>query len=379
MKKHLLTLVLLTVGLLPAVSAEAAEEEIALSMESTPIAGPLYRELPRPVDASLTVTVSNPPTQTKILPMKVANVTFPADMDFYPDPKKTPVCPPDKVGPNTALATGIAAVVDLCPRSVVGTGTAVVQLAQSKVPSPVNPLTDPQLVIFNAGRDQDGRPKITIYGYSSNLNTGLLMYGTLAKNGELKIDIGVMPYDSSTSEFRFDVPGQGIEVEDVESPGGTRTVKGLDPDYLRAKCSTGVWTASGEFVLGERDEATGFPKGEETFLSSNSFDLPCEGLAGKAKLKIAAVSGPGRIKAGRKGTFTVRVANPGTAGAQSLKLAAKGGGSGSVKVGRLAPGASKKVRIPVRVSKRRGKAKVKFQLTGKGLKTAKANRAVKVR
>jgi hypothetical protein len=173
-------------------AARAADESIAIGLQAKPNAGPLFKEVYRPLDANLTVTVSSPPTVDSILPLKVANVRFPRDMEFFPNPAKTPVCPPEKLNETSNLSAGVIATVALCPRSVIGTGSAVVQLAQQKFGT----VNDPKFVIFNAGRNASGRPKILIYGYSKSVNSGLLMRGTLATNGDLKIDIGVLPFDS---------------------------------------------------------------------------------------------------------------------------------------------------------------------------------------
>lgn len=360
-------------------TANAKFETFELSMEARPSAGPLFKEVARPIEARLEVSATNPDTETQMTPTKVSTVNFPRDMSFNPDPKKTPVCPQSKIGPSATLADGILEVIKLCPRSVVGTGAARVQLARNKGPSPIPTLTDPQMVIFNAGRNRAGNPKITIYGFSKTVNVGTVMTGSLARNGALRMDLAVMPFDSAVSSFSFDLPGEGMEVEDRSSPTGFTTVKGMDPDYLRAKCSTGSWKASGEFLLGERDEATGLPVSEEYFLTSNVFTLPCEGRAGRAKLKINGISGPKRIRAGRKGTFTLRVSNSGTATARNVRVTARGGANGSVRVGKLVPGASKKVRVKVRASKRGRKARVAFRLNAKSVRAVKRNRMFTIR
>jgi hypothetical protein len=343
----LLTLVLSTVLVS---SARAANETIGLSMAAKPTAGPLYREVHRPVEASLTITVTAPPTSQKITPIKVANVTFPRDMDFFPDPKKTPVCPDSALNEQSNLAAGIAAVVSQCPKSVVGTGTATVKLA--KLNQATADVTDPKLVIFNAGRNSAGRPKILIYGFSARVNSGLLMHGTLAKDGQLRIEIGVLPADSAVSQFSLGIPGQSLG-----------SVQGLDPAFLRAKCSSGTWRATGSFVLGERSDPSGVPVGPDTLLSSNPFELPCQGRAGSAKLQIGKLKGPPKLKASRKSSFVVQIKNPGTATAKSVRLTARGAASGSRALGSLAPGSSRKVRLPVTASSRKGVQKMQIRVT----------------
>ena len=371
----LLTLII-SLGLLP--GAQAANESIDLSLEATPSAGTLFKEVHRPVDASLTVTVSNPPSEPTIMPLKVANVTFPRDMDFFPNEEKTPACPASKLNDQSNLAAGVAATVALCPNSVVGTGTAVVQIAQNKGSEPIPTVTDPRLVIFNAGRNKQGRPKIVIYGYSKIVQAGLLMHGTLANNGELRIEIGVMPYDSSVSKFTLGIPGEPLVVD--ESPGTEKsTVQGLDPQYLRGKCSTGVWRATGSFVLGTRTHPGGQPISDDFFVDSNPFELPCKGAVGKAKLKIGKIVGPKTAKAGRKASFLVKVKNAGTATAKSLRLTASGAAKGTAVPGSLAPGGSRKVRIAVRPSARGKQTLVRFVARASGVTAASSSRKITIR
>ncbi|MCB0869710.1 MAG: hypothetical protein KDB52_02655 [Solirubrobacterales bacterium] len=376
MKKALISLALTLATLVAVPAADAANESIGLSLAAEPGAGSLYREVHRPVNASLTVTVSNPPSETKITPLKVANVTFPGDMDFFPDEKKTPACPDSKLNEQSNLAAGILGVVALCPRSVVGVGTAVVQINQNKGPSPIPTVTDPKLVVFNAGRNGQGRPRVLIYGYSKLVGVGLLMRGTLATNGELRIEIGVLPYDSSISQFTMGIPGEPIEVD--EGTGETATIKGLDPGYLRAKCSTGTWRATGSFVLGTREHPSGKPISEDFFLSSNPFELPCEGQAGKPKLKIKRISGPKKVKPGKRLAYRLAITNAGTATARSIRLAAKGAASGRAQTGSLAPGKSRQVVIRAKASGRKQTGQVKFALSGAGFPAVNGTRRLVV-
>lgn len=370
----LLALALVWLGITS--TARAGNESIGLSLEAEPIAGPLFKEVARPLDASLTITVTNPPAETKITPLKVANVTFPQDMDFYPNEEKAPAC--EELSERSNLAAGVVGVVKLCPKSVIGTGTAVVQIGQNKGAEPFPTVVDPQLVIFNAGRSPEGRPRILIYGFSPSVNAGLLMRGTLAENGELKINIGVLPFDSSVSRFTLGIPGEQLETDDDESPGGTMTVRGLDPGYLRGKCSNGTWRATGAFELGTRSDPGGEPISETTFLSSNPFDLACEGLAGRPKLKIGRISGPKRISPGRSGKYVLRVRNVGTATAKPLTVKASGAAKGGLSGLRLSPGQTRNIAVRVRAKARRISGRIRFRLTVNGMVYKESVRKVRV-
>jgi len=376
--KRLLALISLTGAFIgPVAGAQAQNESIGLSLEARPSAGALFREVERPVDASLTVTVTAPSGQPTVTPLKVANVTFPSDMGFFPDASKTPACGEDALNDQSNLAGGVADIVALCPRSVVGTGTAVVQLGKLNLPQFT--LVDPRLVIFNAGRNEAGRPRITIYGYSKTVNSGLLMHGVLATDGELKIAVGVLPADSSVSQFTLGIPGDPIEVEDPESGSGTSTFKGLDPQYLRATCSTGTWTATGAFVLGERAYPSGDPTGTETMLDSNPFSLPCDGRPGRPKLRIDRIKGPSRIDPGGKGRFVVKVTNFGTATARKLTVASSGAATGTRRDGSLAPGATRNIALRVKAKRGGPKGRLKLKITALKAIPAKSVRKLSVR
>lgn len=356
----LLSILMAAIGLMVFVgAADADNEKIGLSLEAQPNPGPLYKELYRPLDASLRVTVSSGGSSPTITPLKIANVTFPRDMEFSPDGTRTPPCPDSKLSDQSNLAGGMAEIVALCPKSVIGTGTAVVQIAKLKSGT----VTDPQLVIFNAGRNRAGRPEIKIYGYSKFVNSGLLMHGALAKSGELKIDIGVLPFDSSVSQFTLGIPGDPIEVEDASSESGSMTIQGQDPAYLRGKCSTGTWRATGAFVLGERASPSGTPIGDEFRLGSNPFSLPCHGRTGKAKLQIRRITGPKKISPGGKGRFVMVIKNSGTASARNLGLIVTGLAEGRSRPASIAPGKVRKFVLYAKTGTVKRRGKVKFRVT----------------
>ncbi|HMT06214.1 MAG: hypothetical protein KDB48_04565 [Solirubrobacterales bacterium] len=350
--KNIFGVLLLVAVLGSPADALAGDESVELSMDAKVLSGSLYREVPRPVSARLHIKVKVPEAQDSVTPMINSRVTFPEDMSFYPNPQVTPVCGAEKIGQSTNLGLGVARIIDLCPRSVVGTGTARIHLAQNKS----GILDDPELVIFNGGADSQGRPKITIYGYSKAAGAGLLMSGSLAKSGELNIAIGVMPFDSSIADFTLGIPGDTLAVEDIQSPGGTLEVNGQDPGFLRAVCSKGVWEATGVFDFATRSDSSGELTSPVTSVGSNSDSLPCKGLAGRPKIKLVRLAGNRGFRAGGSNTYTLRFRNTGTASLRQAVLRATGGGKGQARLGTLAPGQTRTVRLKVRFD-RAGKAR----------------------
>lgn len=345
--------------------ASAADESLRIETSTTPRQGKLYKDLRLPVNTTLKVDVSAPASSPTITPLKRSRMKFPTDLTFSPNNRKTPVCPESKLNRQSPLANGVAATVDLCPRSVVGVGTAAIYLA--KVHQPSTLLEDPQLVIFNAGRDRRGNAKIKIYAFAKSVNTGILMYGTLNKRGVLDVAIPVLASDSAVSTFTFNLPGtQGIQVEDGNAPGGFRTVRGLDPNYVRSKCSTGKWTTSGKFWLGERDPSTGIDTSPTFTADATPFTDNCNGLRGRARLNAKRANGPKRVRRGTVRVYRVRVRNNGTATARNVRIRVSGSGRGQARSGAIAPHTAKTIRVKVRVRGRKGsRARFVFRVNAK--------------
>ena len=110
---------------------------------------------------------------------------------------------------------------------MIGTGTAKIYLAKVHEDSAL--VSDPQLVIFNAGVAKGGLAKMKIYAYSRTTNVGILMHGTVSK-GIINVFIPVLSNDSATSSF---IPGPARPWTSMfTSTVSTRTTFG-------AKCASG--------------------------------------------------------------------------------------------------------------------------------------------
>lgn len=356
-----LALALIGVG-----SATAADETITLSTSVVPNGGKLYKEVRVPANMSLSVQVHTPASSGTINPLKRATMEFPTDLTYNPNNEVTPVCTDSQLNEQSNLAAGVAAIVAACPKSVIGTGTANIYLA--KLNQPFAFITDPQLVIFNAGRDDDGNAQMKIYAYSGRTHYGILMHGSLTPKGIQDVFIPVLSADSATSEFTLSIPGPGIEVE--TGSGATQTVKGLDPNYARARCSTGTWTTRGTFTLGERSFPGGTDTSPSTIVEATPYTTACKGLAGHPRLAGAKAVGPKRLRRGARKVFKVKVRNKGTATAKVVKIKASGSGRGQKKAFKIQPGGTRWTRVPVRITGRKGSAaRIVFRLVTKGSAT----------
>ena len=348
-------------------SAEAANETATNNFSMVPQKGTFYKESPRPASWRVEVEINAPfPQSPKVLPLKEVRADFPDEMSFNPDPKM-PVCPDSAVGPPPVnLSVDPETVIARCPKSVVGNGKSYLYLGQTNGPNGPN-LRDAVLIAFNAGRTGEGMPKLKIYGYSKQVNTGIFMEGVL-RNGNLKVAIPVLTFDSAVGYFDLNIPGTN---------NANPKFRGLDEEYVRTTCADSPWTGGSDFTLGTRDTA-GNPTSADSNISAAPLSVPCRGAAGSAKFSKVKVKGPGSVKRGKRGSYKVSLTNRGTATAKGLTVKASGkGAKGKAKAGRLKPGRSKTVKVKVKFTKS-GISKVKFRVRARKAGSGSATKKVKV-
>lgn len=367
MKKLVAVAMALVASLAIATSAQAADETVVGTTHVEAQKGPLYQSKAVPVNLTIRAEVNTPSSSPFVNPLKETTTVFPKGVKFNPNNKKTPPCT-DAMLSETNNLSDPSGVVAACKNSVVGTGTSAIFIA--KVNKPNTLVDDPILVIFNAGKDKQGRAMIKIYGYSKFTNVGILMRGTLI--GEtLKVAVPVLSNDSAVKYYQFDLPGPGLDRPEI----GVKT-HGLDPNYVTATCpKSGELLTNSSFVLGERAYPSGTPTGPSTDVTSPETKQTCKGNPGKAKFKVK-VKGPKKVRSGAKAAFRVTVTNTGTGIAKGVKVAATGGGKG--KVGNLNPGKSKTVKVKTKVTGRKGSKKV-LVFTAKGGATGKGKARVTVK
>ncbi|MGA7396491.1 MAG: YHYH protein [Solirubrobacterales bacterium] len=107
------------------------------------------------------------------------------------------------------------------------------------------------------------------------------------------------------------------------------------------------------------------------FITQAAFSAPLAGA--KAKISKVKVSGPSKVKKGKKGTFKVKIRNSGNTAAKGVKVKVSGRGVNTKKtVGRISAGKTRTVKIKVKPTKT-GKFKLTFKVTSKnaGNKTVK--------
>ena len=336
-----------------------AAAETATSSTKITERAPLFKDFRTAVDVHLEAKVIPDPGATKLRELNNTKLNLPKDLTFSTE--GTPVCEKDigQINPENANRSTEAVIAE-CPDSVVGGGTAVINVAGLVAA----PITDPVLTVFNGGKDAQGDPILLIHGYSATVlpgGHGIPMKGSL-KNGVLDVSVPTLAANSAVTEFTFDLPG---------------TV-GRDQNYSQAKCSTGSWSSNAVLTLGRYDPNTGTYV-DKIDLVTDPTTQTCTGLPGKARFGSVKVKGPKSVKKGKKGTYKVTVKNIGTAIAKGVKIAASGkGASGKASGGNIAPGASKTISVKVKFSKK-GTAKVKFKATASKVSAKTGTFKVKVK
>ena len=341
----------------------AGAETVSSSTKITP-RGELSKTEKRPVDVHLEAKVMPDAGSPKIRELVNTRLNLPKDLTF--STKGTEVCKKDIGQDNPAMANRPPEqVIADCPNSVVGGGTAVINVAGSTSPQAI--FRDPVLTVFNGGDDAQGNPILLIHGYSATVlpgGHGVPMKGAL-KDGVLDVSVPKLAANSAVSEFTFDLPGK----------------VGKDPKYALASCSTGKWVSNAVLTLGVPNPGTGAYDTEDFTTPQQTQDCTAgdDSGGGSAGLAAPKVKGPGSVKAGKSGTYTVTLKNTGSKALKGVKVAASGkGAKGAKKVGTIKPGKSAKAKVKVKFTKK-GTIKVKFKATAKGAKAKTKVFKVKVK
>jgi len=349
-------------------SANAAGEQLTFDLKMPPAGKTLYKEAPKPVMWSTETKITVPPGSSTIEPLQALNLEMPTELSFNPDPNM-PVCPDSAVNATT-VSVPVETIIAACPNSIIGNGDSEFALAQQTALDRKG-----AMLAFNGGYE-NGNPRVMIYAYSYDTEVGLYTEAVLKKNGELYFPVPPLTADSSVTELNLNIPGVPMSI-DFPAKGITANLPaGQDPNYALATCKSDSWDWSGAFVLGDRPE--GLPPGPTTTLT-DSGTTACTGAAGKAKFASIKIKGPGSVKAGKKGTYKVKIKNNGTATAKKVKLKVTGKGvSGKASGGNIAPGKSKTVKVKVKFAKK-GKIKATFKATAAKTAAKSGKKTVKVK
>jgi len=262
--KLLAILMAVAVPFAAAASASADGETVSARTKVSPLRGKFHKKTRVASNLTVSAVVTPGASSPTVNPLKRVNLVFPAGTGLRPNRN---VCPDSKLNPQSSLSVP-KAVVARCSKAVVGTGTALIYLARLKA----QPLDDPVLIVFNAGKTKKGQPKLKIYGFSKSTGVGVLMSGVL-KGRKLSIAVPVLTSDSAVGNFKIQMPGPVLNRPDI----GLK-IKGKNPRYVQASCPHSPLVTQASFVLGQRDFATGQPiPGTQRTVASPKWVQKCVG------------------------------------------------------------------------------------------------------
>jgi hypothetical protein len=338
--------------------ANASGESAEASFTLTPKQGQFQKNtlLPAKWEVKTTVSTADP----IILPMKVADLKFPAGQMTFSQNSSAAVCPDSDIGPPpTNMSVTVPVAVARCPNAVLGNGTAKFVLGRNNL----NPIAvlDGVMVVFNGGL-KGGRPLIKVYAYSYDTNVGIYTEAALQADGTLLFNIPPLTSDSAVSQLNLAIPSKQITLNDW-GPGEETVVlpAGKDANYVKARCASGSWPFEATFTLGTRD-ISGNPTSPDSFISDTG-STPCTAAVPRARIGSVRILGPGAARRGRPAVYRVVVKNTGSATATGVRAVLVGRGVRvNAPVGSIPAGRSKTVRV-----------RVKFRSKGRIRISAKVN------
>ena len=374
--KRLAGLLAVAIGLAVPAGANASGEIPSAEMFLTPKSGSFYNNAFKAAEwrVETGVTAPNPPN-TEIRPTRQTTLNLPpaAQMTFNP-PVDMPVCPDDQIGPATNNSAPVPTIVAKCPNSIIGNGTATFLLNRANNPAAT---LDGVVLIFNGGLNA-GQPRLKFWAYSYDTGVAIYTEGTLSPEGQLDIPIPQLTSDSAVNSLNVNIPGKLEEIYvplfdiTVELPGGQA------PNYVQAKCDTGSFPFSGDFLLGRRT-TQGVPEGPQEEFNDVGSDTPCTGIPSTARMAKPVIQGPATARRGKVTTYRVVVRNSGGSALTGVRLKAAGRGiSVNTAVGTIAAESSRTVTIRAKF-RSAGRIKATFTASSSNGGTQSAVKTIRVR
>jgi len=357
--------------------AQAAGETADADISITPRGPTLFNNAFSAANLKIeTAIVPEDPLPPTITPMKVADLGLPASPRFTFRPKASmPVCADDQLGgPPTNVSVPVKTMIERCPQSLLGNGSAKFALGQSTSPLATR---DGEILVFNGGR-VNGKPKLKIYAYSYDTSTGIYTSAILQPNGQLRFEIPVLTADSAVRSLNLNIPGKRVVIEKPLLDLTVVLPAGSDSNYAQAKCTSGGFPWTADFTLGKRDLA-GNPIGPPAFVVSDAGNYPCTGVKASARIAVPRVSGPRVVKRNRLATFRVLIRNTGQAPLLGARMVTSSRGIRvNTMIGRLNPGAAKTVRVRVKF-RHPGRQRLVIRVARQGAGNETAVKFVRVR
>lgn len=350
----------------------------ASSFSLTAKSGSLFNNAFKAADWRVETGASAPnPPILELLPTRETTLRLPGPSQMTFNPGNMPVCPDDQLGPTTNNSVEIPVIVARCPNSIIGNGTATFLLNRVNNPNSSPPSLDGQVIAFNGGL-VGGQPRVKFWAYSYDTGVAIYTESVLSTSGVLSIPIPQLTSDSAVNTLNVNIPGETINEylpsvdKNITIPGGQKA------DYVQAKCDTGTFPFSSDFLLGRR-LTDGTPIGEGELYTDVGSDISCTGVPATAKLGKVTVTGPAKAKRGKVATYSVKITNTGALGATGVRLAIAGRGVKiNTSVGTIAGSGSRTVKVKVKF-KNKGRIKATFNASSSNGGKASASKTVTVK
>jgi len=95
------------VGVASPGTVSAANETITLKTVVVPSKGKMFKRRSVPAKMQLSVEVNTPSSSAKVNPLKRAVISFPRDLSFNPNKRRTPVCSDKVLSEQSNLSAGV--------------------------------------------------------------------------------------------------------------------------------------------------------------------------------------------------------------------------------------------------------------------------------
>lgn len=382
--KRFFLVALVSVGLVAPVTASASDFTPSASLELTPRpGGSFYTNAFKSANWAARTGVSAPPTTTSLLPTRNTTLRMPPESQMTFNPGSMPVCPDSEIGPGIDIEVPIEEIVARCPDSIVGNGDATFLLGRTNQPDDPSVSLTGVVLAFNGGL-VDGRPKVKFWAYSYDTSAGIYTEGVLQADGTLDLPIPVLTADSAVNRLDVYIPGVRRSVNFPVQGFSVTLPAGQKSDYVQAKCDTGTFPFSADFLFGRRTFPGGVPLGPPDFPAPVTVpdvgeDESCTGISAVPRLAKPTISGPSTAKVGKVATYKVTVRNTGGSPASGVRLRMSGRGvTVNASVGTIPGESSRTVTVKAKF-RSKGTVKATFTASSSNGGTQKAVKTIRVR
>jgi hypothetical protein len=242
--------------------------------------------------------------------------------------------------------------------------------------------------VTSADFNSDGKPDLATsnHNFANISNVSVLLGNGVPEPvvAPTDLDFGIRGVGTTSSALTVTVTSPSVAYPLLIGEAG---VTGPDADDFiigSDNCTGALLLTSGSCEVGVSlaPSAAGDREAELEFShngSSSPLTVPLAGIGGVARIGKVRVSGPKKVRRGRRATYRLRISNSGDVPADRVKLRVGGRGVRAKKsVGEIAPGGVRTVRVRVK-PKKPGRIKVSFRVTSGNAGARTVKRKITVR